>query len=121
MAEPRLSVVRPDADPEPPEHLSDSSTAWFRAVVGGWELDEHHHRLLVLACESWDRCSQARALLAKHGLTYEDRFGAPRTRPEVAIERDSRLAFDRLVRSLDLDELPLPPADRLSLRSRRKR
>jgi hypothetical protein len=90
-------------------------------VVDGWQLDDHHVRLLTLAAEAWDRCSQARRLLDKHGLTYTDRFDAPRTRPEVAIERDCRLAFDRLVRSLDLDEPPMPPADRLALRSRRKR
>ena len=36
-------------------------------------------------------------------MTYEDRFGAPRARPEVAIERDSRLAIARLVRELGLD------------------
>ena len=60
-------------------------------------------RLLTLASEAWDRGQQARKLLATHGLVYVDRFGAPRARPEVAIERDSRLAFARLLRELDLD------------------
>jgi len=36
-------------------------------------------------------------------LVYYDRFNAPKARPEVAIERDSRIAFARLVRELDLD------------------
>jgi phage terminase small subunit len=120
MSEP-LRVAGPVVKPRPPTHLSDASQAWFKRVVDGWELDEHHVLLLTLAAEAWDRGQGARGLLDEHGLTYVDRFGAPRTRPEVAIERDSRLAFDRLVRSLDLDESPLPPADRLALRSRRKR
>lgn len=40
------------------------------------------------------------------GLTYEDRFKQPRVRPEVAIERDGRIAFARLVRELRLDVDP---------------
>jgi hypothetical protein len=45
---------------------------------------------------------QAREAL-KGGLTYEDRFGCPRARPEIAVERDSRIGFARLVRELGLD------------------
>jgi phage terminase small subunit len=57
----------------------------------------------MLAAESWDRCQQARQAIQKHGLTFDDRFGTPKARPEVAIERDSRLAFARLLRELALD------------------
>jgi len=72
-------------------------------VVDDFELEPHHVRLLTLAAESWDRCTQAREALAEHGLTYTDRFDQPRARPEVAVERDSRIAFARLVRELALD------------------
>jgi phage terminase small subunit len=80
-------------------------------------LEPHHVRLLTLACEAWDRCQQARELLATEGLTFEDRFGQPRARPEVSIERDSRIGFARLVRELALDgegppEAPRPPGIR---------
>ena len=37
------------------------------------------------------------------GTTFIDRFGQPRARPEIAIERDSTIAFARLTRELDLD------------------
>ena len=64
--------------------------------------------------EAWDRCVEAREALAAHGLTFEDRFGQPRARPEVAIERDNRIALARLVRELGLDvhepEESRPPA-----------
>jgi hypothetical protein len=53
--------------------------------------------------------SSRRTILDDNGLTYQDRFDAPRARPEVAIERDNRLAFARLLRELDLDVEP--PAD----------
>jgi hypothetical protein len=66
-------------------------------------LEPHHRRLLSLAAGAWDRAEEARAALAEHGTTYTDRFGQPRARPEVAIERDSRVGFARLLRELDLD------------------
>jgi hypothetical protein len=81
-----------------------------------YDLEPHHVRLLTLAGEAWDRGVQAREILAEKGLTYDDRFKQPRARPEVAIERDSRIAFARLVRELALDidepETPRVPAIR---------
>lgn len=95
-----------DAGPKPPAHLSPATGAWWLGVVTSWELDEHHVRLLTLAAESYDRAVQAREILDAKGLTYKDRFGQPKPRPEVAIERDSRVAFARLLRELDLDLEP---------------
>lgn len=93
-----------------PSHLSEESAKWFRAVLAEYELGEHHLRILQAACESWDRCQEARRVLAEQGLTYLDRFGAPRGRPEIAVERDNRLAFLRAVRELGLDlEQPTTP------------
>jgi phage terminase small subunit len=103
-----------------PDHLSEDAAKWWRSVNREYDLEDHHLRLLTLAAEAWDRTQQAREVLAKEGLIYTDRFNAPRARPEVSIERDSRLAFARLLRELDLD-VTLPP-DALrppSLRSNR--
>jgi hypothetical protein len=62
----------------------------------------------------FDRCVAAREILDREGLTYTDRFGQPKARPEVAIERDGRIAFARLLRELGLDVEPpaetRPPA-----------
>ena len=77
-----------------------------------YELEQHHIRLLTLAAEAWDRGQEARQVIGKEGLTYSDRFDAPRARPEVAIERDSRTAFARLMRELDLDAAPPPEPNR---------
>ncbi len=89
-----------------PKHLREETRKWVRDVSNGFFLEEHHLRLLLMAAEAWDRCVQAREILAETGLTFEDRFGQPRSRPEVAIERDSRIAFARLLRELDLDVEP---------------
>ena len=89
-----------------PKHLCADTAAWFATVIKEYELDSHHVRLLTKACEAWDRSEQAREAIAKLGMTFEDRFGSPRARPECAIERDSRLAFARLVRELGLEVAP---------------
>jgi phage terminase small subunit len=107
--------------PTAPSHLAPKTRAWWRSVVADYSLEPHHLHLLQLAGEAWDRAQQARAALAQHGLTF-DKKGVPCTRPEVAIERDSRLAFARLVRELDLD-VDAPPAERTrpaGLRSNRR-
>jgi len=95
-----------------PHHLSAATRRWFESVLNDYQLEAHHVRLLTLACESWDRTCQAREILDREGLTYLDRFGCPRSRPEIAVERDSRIAFARLVRELDLDTEAPPEASR---------
>lgn len=89
--------------PRAPKHLRPATRRWFSQVLEQYELEQHHIRLLTLAGEAWDRCVAARETIDREGLTYVDRFNCPRARPEIAIERDSRIAFARLVRELDLD------------------
>jgi phage terminase small subunit len=89
---------------KPPKYLQTATKKWWKSVVSRWCLEDHHIRLLTLAAGAWDRAEQARELLAEHGLTFLDpKLNRPVARPEVAIERDSRLAFARLIRELDLD------------------
>ena len=95
-----------------PKHLQPETRKWFSEVVHEWGLEPHHIRILTVACEAWDRCCQAREVIDRMGLIYLDRFKAPRARPEIGIERDSRLAFLRAVRELDLDVEPPPQPGR---------
>src|SRR3990170_1529682 len=74
----------------PPSHLSPAMSKWWQSVMADYELGEHHLRLLEAACGAWDRMVEARAAIDEHGLTFADRNGEPRIRPEVAIERDAR-------------------------------
>ncbi len=99
-AAPHVKVYEPPASPK---HLSAEAAEWWQQVVSDFALEEHHFKLLRLAAETWDRAQQARVALAKHGTTYTDRFGAPHPRPEVAIERDAKIGFARLVRELGFD------------------
>ena len=98
----------PEPTIRPPLHLKTTTKKWWKKVVETYELEEHHRHLLTLAGESLDRCEQAREALAANGTTYLDRFNQPKARPEVMIERDSRLVFARLLRELSLDDEPEP-------------
>ena len=86
-----------------PAHLLPDTRQWFTSVATTYHLEPHHLRLLQLAAESWDRCQQAREAIARDGLIM---LTSGRPHPAVAIERDSRLAFARLIRELDLDTEP---------------
>jgi P27 family predicted phage terminase small subunit len=114
LKNPQLAVVSAmeiDAyeRPPPPAHLSPSARQWWQTTVERYVLQQHHLKLLQLACEAWDETQKARERLAQDGLTVPGREGGLRPHPCVAIERDARLAVARLVRELDLDTEPPVP------------
>jgi P27 family predicted phage terminase small subunit len=86
------------------DHLTPDMRAFYRKIARQFSLGESHKRLLVAACESHDRMSTARDILAKEGLVTTDRHGQARPHPCVSIERDSRIAFARLLRELGLQD-----------------
>ncbi len=109
-ARPRLLCTRglKVTNPKPPQHLSRESKAFWRLIVADYVLEEHHLRLLRAACESWDRAQEARERLAADGIVVDSgRYGI-RAHPAVAIEKDSRISFARLMRELDLEGEPGP-------------
>lgn len=77
-------------------------------VVKRHKLTEPQRHILTLAGEAWDRSAQARRVLEQDGLVFMDRFGQPRPRPEVAIEKDAKLLFARLTRELQSGAGSLP-------------
>ncbi len=94
--------------PPPPTHLQPATKAWWTQILSDWPIGQHELQTLQAAGESWDRCQQAREALAKHGLTYVDCKGMVRARPEVAIERDSRISYLRCMRELDFENVEPP-------------
>lgn len=107
--------------PRPPSHLSQSARKWWQTVVKTYALEAHHLKLLQLAAESWDRAQGARETIRLEGATFRDDRGNPRAHPAVAIERDARTGFARIVRELDLDcEAPSPERRPPALRSNRR-
>lgn len=97
---------------KPPKHLRKPTQNWFKSVTVDFDLEPHHIKLLTLAADAWDRAVSAREVIDADGMTYTDRFGQPKPRPEVAIERDSRIGFTRLIRELALDGVDAPETPR---------
>ena len=89
--------------PQPPKHLRPDTRKWWQSVLTDYELEAHHVKLLTLAAQAWDRYQEAREAIAKDGAYLPDRFGQLKAHPAVAVERDSRIGFARLVRELALD------------------
>ena len=104
-----------------PAHLKAPTKRWWVQVCGNYDLEEHHIRLLTMACEAWDRSQEAREALKKaKSLTYVDRWGCPKKRPEVSIQNESMITFARLVRELgprSRRESAVTPSEAASIRS----
>jgi P27 family predicted phage terminase small subunit len=83
--------------PAPPHHLSKKMKRFWIRALESHNLQPYQIEILLKALEAYDRAEQARRILKREGLTYQDRFGQPRSRPEVAVERDARAQFAKLI------------------------
>lgn len=90
----------------PPSHLSSESQAWFAKVVETFDLTDSQRLLLQSAAENWDRAQAAREVLTNSGMSFQDRHGNYKARPEVQIARDCQGLFLRIMRTLSLDSTP---------------
>lgn len=96
--------------PKPPRHLSAAARRLWKEITGTWALEPHHRAVLVKALEAADRAEEARLILARDGLTVNTDGGGVKPHPAVGIERDSRMAFARLIAQLGLDVSEVPSA-----------
>jgi len=87
-----------------PRHLRAETKKWVKKILNTYELEEHHHKLLFLAAECWDRISEAQERIAKEGAYFTDRWDCPKSHPALADERNNRIVFARLLRELNLSE-----------------
>ncbi|HWP23511.1 MAG TPA: P27 family phage terminase small subunit [Candidatus Binatia bacterium] len=90
-----------------PKHLKPATREWYERICSEYELEPHHLKILQIAAEAWDTYERARDVISKHGMTFvNEKFGDVKPRPEVAIMQNSRLAFLRALRELNLDVEP---------------
>ena len=64
------------------------------------------------ALRSWDRMNEARAVVAKEGLTVVTAAGRPVPHPCIGIERDAGVAFRSAMRAMNFDPIEPLPAGR---------
>lgn len=95
--------------PRTPNHLSKAAKTWFTSVVKAYELDETHLEILRMAAELRDRAENARQLVETDGAILTDRFGQQREHPAAKLERDSKIAFARMMRELGLSHEDAEP------------
>lgn len=86
--------------PRPPRHLSADSRAWWRDVVRSTDLGPVQLMWLEVACESFESFAKCAEILRREGLTYTDRFGTPRPRPEVRLLTGYYRSFVHAAREL---------------------
>jgi len=104
--------ITPKKQPRPPRHLQAATRKWWASVVRDYVLADHHILLLTAAAESLDRAAMAREAVLKDGAFFIDRHGSRKPHPGLMVERDNRALFSKLLRELDLDTEPAPPAPR---------
>ena len=91
-----------------PAYLTAATRRWWEQTAERFGVEQPHLKLLTLAATAWDEHEKARKILARDGFTFEDRWGLPRSRPEIAIARDGRATFARLMKQLNLADEPGP-------------
>lgn len=108
---PPTAAKRPaQTGPVPPTTLSRPAADLWRQIALDYAItDSGGLSLLSSACASWDRAEQAAKVVAKDGLITLTKDGRPVPHPCIGIERDSRAAYVRTLRALNLDVVPTSP------------
>ena len=90
-----------------PKHLKAATRAWFDQICREYELESQHLKILQIAAESWGSYEEARDSIAQNGMTFVNKkHGDIKPRPEISIMQNSRIAFLRAMRELNLDVAP---------------
>jgi hypothetical protein len=91
-------------DNSAPAHLAPVEQELWRKLKRSFAIDDAaSEEILMQALEARQRAREARLVLKKCGLTYEDHHGNVKSRPEIQIERSSHASFLSAMRLLRLD------------------
>jgi hypothetical protein len=94
---------------QPPDHLEGCARDWWVAMTeafGGFEQEPNSLSLLTGAAIQLQRAEQARQVIDTEGISFRDRFGFPKERPEVVTERAALNLHRLLCRELGLPAAP---------------
>ena len=91
-----------------PKHLGKHGADLYQRIVNEFGIDDSGGLQLLLACcEALDRLRQVQEVIAKDGVTVQDRFGQVRPHPLLTVERDCRTQIISSIKNLNLDLEPL--------------
>lgn len=103
----KVAVLKPKPGLRPPAGLKAAGKRLWQHIAESFELEEHDLILVTSLCETLDRKNQAEKELKVAGnLTFTNRHGEERQRPQVGIIRDCNILLARLRRELGLSEIP---------------
>lgn len=88
---------------DPPDHLGDESSQFWKDVCRLFFLEAHHLKLLESACDCWDTILDCRKQIAEDGPFIRDRYKQVKPHPGLNIMRDNKILLARLIRELQLD------------------
>jgi P27 family predicted phage terminase small subunit len=85
-----------------PTNLTEEARKIWKRINQEYLLEPASLEILKVGLEAYDRMRQCKAVLDKEGLTTEDRFDQVRAHPLLATERDSRNAFLKSLKLLNV-------------------
>jgi phage terminase small subunit len=98
-------MTMPDRLPTAPKGLRAAQRRLWREIVAGFELENHHLRILEAACREPDRAEAAEEHIAAEGEYLTNaRSKAVKPHPAGQVARSARLAAARLLRELGLQD-----------------
>ena len=94
-----------ETPPDPPTFLRERGKKWWLDVLASRKIDVVDLPKLAEACEELDNLDYYRRQLKKHGRMMKTRFRFVE-HPASKAARDSKLLYEKLCRSLNLDSVP---------------
>ncbi len=88
--------------PAPPPDLARRGSAFWRATVAVFELNDSESRLLHESCRIIDELDQLRAAIVAAGVTVKGSQGQPVAHPALAAASSHRGLLGRLLAQLNL-------------------
>lgn len=95
--------------PAAPAGLCDEAVALWDATVANYDFEERHLALLRAACRELTRAAAAEAKIDAEGIVVPTRGGDCKPHPAVAIARNARIAFTRIMRDLQFEDESADP------------
>lgn len=89
-----------------PADLTTEARRLWNLILADYELEPSALAILEEATRALMRLREAQSILDRDGILQPDRFGINKPHPATVVERDSRMAFLRCVRALNLEIEP---------------